>query len=431
MMSILRGFIKSIPTLVLSFAFAVAVWISAVTASDPVEQRVFPRAVPIEQVAQDPSLVISSEVPSQTSVTISAPVSIWDRLTVDKSPIRAWIDLSGVSAGTHTVPVNVVISDQTIRPAKIVSWNPRTVTITLEKLSSRDLPIQLVRHGEPAIGYQADTPTLDQNSVTISGPASLVEKANQARVTIDLSQASDSINRVLDVEVLDAAEKPVDGLTVTPQQVTLNQPISQRGGYRNVVVKVVSTGQVAGGYRMTNISVFPPTVTVFSTNPQLVDQMPGFVETAPLDLTGVKDDLEAHLSLNLPDGVEVSGDQTVLVQVGVAAIEGSITLTGLPVQVQNLPANLQAELSPATVDVIISGPIPLLDSLVAENVTVYLDLTGTGEGTYQFAPRVSISISELREESILPSSVEVVVKPRSTATPTPTVTPTVTPTRTR
>jgi YbbR domain-containing protein len=430
MISILRGFIKSIPTLVLSFAFAVAVWISAVTAADPVQQRVFPRTVPIEQQAQDPSLVISSEVPGQTSVTVSAPLSIWDRLTVDKAPIRAWIDLSGIGPGTHTIPVNVEIK-QTIRPAKVVSYTPRTVTITLEKLASRELPIQLVRRGDPATGFQADTPTLDQNTVTISGPASLVEKANQARVTIDLTQVSDTIHRVLDVQVLDATENPVQGLTVTPTQVTLNQPISQRGGYRNVVVKVVSTGQVAGGYRLTNISVFPPTVTVFSTNPQLVDQLPGFVETAPLDVTGARDDLEVRLSLNLPNGVEVSGDQTVLVQVGVAAIEGSITLSALPVQVQNLPAGLQAILSPETVDVIISGPIPLLDKLVADNVTVFLDLTGTGEGTYQFAPRVSISISELQAESILPSSIEVVVKPRSTATPTPTVTPTATPTRTR
>jgi YbbR domain-containing protein len=430
MMAVLRGFIKSIPTLVLSFAFAVAVWISAVTASDPVQQRVFPRTIPIEQMAQDPALVISSEVPGQTSVTVSAPLSIWDRLTADRAPIRAWIDLSGIGPGTHTIPVSVEIK-QTIRPARVVSWTPRTVTITLEKLASRELPIQLVRRGEPATGYQADTPILDQNTVTISGPASLVEKANLARVTVDLTQTSDTIHRVLDVQVLDATENPLEGLTVTPTQVTLTQPISQRGGYRNVVVKVVSTGQVAGGYRLTNISVFPPTVTVFSSNPQLVERIPGFVETAPLDLTGVKDDLEMRLPLNLPNGVEVSGDQTVLVQVGVAAIEGSITLSGLPVQVQNLPVSLLAELSPETVDVIISGPIPLLDKLIAENVTVYLDLANTGEGTYQLAPRVSISISELREESILPSSVEVVVKLRSTATPTPTVTPTATPTRIR
>jgi YbbR domain-containing protein len=201
--------------------------------------------------------------------------------------------------------------------------------------------------------------------------------------------------------------------------VKVTQPISQRGGYRNVVVKVASTGQVASGYRLTNISVFPPTVTVFSSNPQLVERLPGYVETSPLDLTGVKDDIDKPLPLNLPNGVEVVGDQTVLVQVGVAAIEGSVTLSGLPVQVTGLAEDLSARLSPEAVDVIISGPVPLLDRLTEGDMRVVVDLSGVGEGTYQFAPKVVLSIPELRVESILPSSIEVVVAPKSKGTLTP------------
>ncbi len=431
MISILRSFVKSIPTLVLSFMLAIAVWISAVTAADPTQEGLYPRPITIDRIAQDPSLVIVGEVPSQASVTLSAPSSIWDQMLNNRAPVRAWIDLSGKEAGTHTLEVNV---DPLVKPAKVVTHSPRTVNVTLEKLITREFPIQLVRRGEPAIGFQADEPQLSQNTVMISGPASRVEQINEVLVTIDLSQAREAINRVLDVQVLNATANPIEGVTVTPDQVTLSQPISQRGGYRNVVIKVASSGQVAGGYRLTNISVFPPAVTVFSTNPQLVERLPGFVETAPLDLTGVRDDREVRLALNLPNGVEVVGDQTVLVQVGVAAIEGSATLTNLPVDVQGLDDAFEARLSPQAVDVIVSGPLPLLDQLEANNVSVFLDLTGVGEGTYQFAPRVVITIPELQVESILPSSIEVVVgpRPRRSQTPTPTRTPVLpTPTPTR
>lgn len=431
MISILRGFVKSIPTLILSFMLAIAVWISAVTAADPTEDRLYPRPVPIERIAQDPSLVLLGDVPTQATVTLSAPSTIWSQMLNDRAPIRAYIDLSGKEAGTYTLEVNV---DPLVKPAKVVSYSPRTVTVTLEKLVTQEFPIQLVRRGEPSIGFQADAPQLSQNTVTISGPASRVEQVKEVRVTVDLSQAREAINRVLDVQVLNTTGNAVEGITVTPDQVTLAQPISQRGGYRNVVIKVASTGQVAGGYRLTNISVFPPAVTVFSTNPQLVENLPGFVETAPLDLTGVKDDQEVRLSLNLPNGVEVVGDQTVLVQVGVSAIEGSVTLSNLEVEVQGLVETLGARISPETVDVIVSGPLPLLDQLSANDVSVVLDLIGVGEGTYQFAPRVVITIPELQVESILPGSIEVVVgpRPRRTQTPTPTRTPIVpTPTPTR
>ena len=105
-------------------------------------------------------------------------------------------------------------------------------------------------------------------------------------------------------------------------------------------------------------------MTVFSTNPSLVDKLPGFVETSPLDLTGVKDDLEVRLSLNLPNGVEVVGDQTVLVQVGVAAIEGSVTLENLPIRVTDLPPDLMARISPERWMSLFLARCRLLDKLI-------------------------------------------------------------------
>jgi YbbR domain-containing protein len=419
MIQLLRAFVRSIPTLVLSFTLAVAVWISAVTAADPVSQRQFPRAISIERLNQDPSLVISSEVPSQATVNLSAPSSVWDEMLNNRNPVRAYIDLAGLDAGSYVLEVEIQPQYQ---PVRVISSSPRTVEVTLERLITREVPITLIRRGEPAIGFRAENPTLSQNTVTVIGPESNVSQVQDVRVVVDLSQASDTINRVLDVQVLDANESPVSDITVTPDEVTLTQPITQLGGYRNVVVKVITTGQPALGYRLTNVSVSPPTVTVFSNNPQLVEGLPGFVETNPLDLTGVKDDVEVRLPLNLPGNVTVVGEQNVVVQVGVAAIEDSLTISGLVIQVIGLPPELMASLSPTTVDVIVSGPVPLLDNLTPEDVNVVIDLTNVVAGTYQFAPRVTLSLEELQVESILPSSIEVVVEPAPTPTPTPTPT---------
>ena len=84
---------------------------------------------------------------------------------------------------------------------------------------------------------------------------------------------------------------------------------------------------------MTNITASPPNLVVFSTNPQLVNNLPNFIETTPLDLTGAQDDLDVRLSLNLPRGISAVGDQTILVQVSIAAIEGSEQIL-LPVTIR-------------------------------------------------------------------------------------------------
>ncbi len=283
MVSLLRAFVKSIPTLILSLALAIAVWISAVSAADPVEQRVYPRTITLELIGQDPSLIIAGDLPEQVSTTLSAPSSIWDRMLSERSPIRASINLTGLGAGTHTVEVKV---QPQIQPVKVVSKSPTAVTVTLEDLATQEFDLNLVRTGEPAVGFQADEASLSETKITVSGPVSLVSQVKSVRVTLSLQQASENITRSLPVSVLDADQKEVEGVTVTPAEVTVSQAISQRGGYRNVVVKVTYSGQVANGYRLTNISVFPPNVMVFSTNPSLVDNLPGFVETSPIDLTG-------------------------------------------------------------------------------------------------------------------------------------------------
>jgi YbbR domain-containing protein len=198
--------------------------------------------------------------------------------------------------------------------------------------------------------------------------------------------------------------------------VEVNLPIRLLGGFKNVAVKVVTKGQVADGYRLTSISVSPPTVTLFSNNPDLVDQIPGYVETLPVDLTNLSDDIEISTGLNLPENVELVREPSVLVQVSVAAIEGSLTLT-VPVEAINLSPELQAIISPATVDVIVSGPLNVLDLLSPANFRVIVDLADLPPGVYQRQVVVDLQPNDVRVQTTLPESVEVTIDLASTPTP--------------
>jgi YbbR domain-containing protein len=181
----------------------------------------------------------------------------------------------------------------------------------------------------------------------------------------------------------------------------------------------VTTGQVANGYRLTNISVSPPTFTVFSNNPDLINELPGFVETLPVDINNLTEDAEISVGLNLPEGITTVREPTVLVQVSVAAIEGSLTLA-LPVEVIGLTPDLKAEISPETVDVIVAGPLNILDKLSPASFQVVLDLTALPPGVYQRSPVVVQAPDQVRVQTILPEIVEVKIEPA----PTPTLSPT-------
>jgi len=199
----------------------------------------------------------------------------------------------------------------------------------------------------------------------------------------------------------------VSGVSISPERVNVRVEITQRGGYRNVTVKVLTSGQIASGYRLTNISANPLVVTVFSTDSELVNNLPGFVESQPVNLSGANDDLEVSVPLNLPSGVIVVGESTVRVSVSISPIEGSITLTNLTIElVGNRPEYLYT-ISPQQVDVILSGPLPSLDTLRSGDVRVVLDMTEYLPGVYQIDPQVQIEVPGILVESLLPSVIEV------------------------
>ncbi|MHB8807943.1 MAG: hypothetical protein ACYC59_10235, partial [Anaerolineaceae bacterium] len=103
--------------------------------------------------------------------------------------------------------------------------------------------------------------------------------------------------------------------------------------------------------------------------------------------------------------------------VTVSPIQGSITLNNSTIELVGLNPEYSVVISPEIVDVILSGPLPILDDLNASNVRVILDITDLQPGTYQLNPRVEIDKVELLVESILPETIEVIISIPPTETP--------------
>ena len=412
-----RWISRNFRTFLWALALAIAVWVAAVTSADPDETRTLSSAVPIQIVGQDPSLVINSEIPTDVEVTLRAPHSIWNIIEADPQTVQAILDLSGLSSGEHNIDLQLQIN---ARPVQIVSVGPRTITLILETLTTQTHSIDLSLAGETAVGYQVGEASLEPKEVVVAGAQSQVQKVTRARVLVNLSGIRENFDQTLPVEVLDENGQKVNGVTVSPESVHVILPVSQQGGYRDVAVKVLVMGRVASGYHLTDISVFPPVVTVFATDPELVNALPGMVETQPLDLQNVKEDISTRVSLNLPEGISIVGEQTVLIQAGVSPIESSVTLAGEKVEIINLGDGLNAQVSPTTVDVIVSGPLPLLDTLTHQDVRVTVDLSGLEAGTHQVTAKVEVLIADVVVESILPNTIEVVIIPGGTPTVTPT-----------
>lgn len=410
----LNWLLTNLKTFLLACIMAVAVWVSAVTAADPDEVRLYPRTIPLEILGQDPRLVIVSSLPDQVNVTLRAPRSVWEQLTSTDGQVRAIIDLSSLEAGQHRLPVQLQIVPQ---PARVVSFAPQMLDVNLETLATKVLPIHLSIRGEPAVGYEAGTARLTPAEVTISGPQSRVEEVVDVRSDLSIAGVRQDVQSTLTLRLLDASGTAVNGVTIWPESAQVFIPITQQGGYRDIAVKVNVRGQVAAGYRLTTVSVFPPVLTVYSQNPALVKDLPGFVETEPLNLNGASQDIDTRLPIILPPGISIVGEQTVRVQVGIDTIEGSLSLNDVVITVVGLEPGLEAVISPERLDVILTGPLPLLDKLTAGDARFFVDLTGLPIGTHQVVPQAEIFITDIEVQSLNPATVEVIIRTAETPTP--------------
>jgi YbbR domain-containing protein len=345
---------------------------------------------------------------------LRAPTSVWQSLLSGETSVRAIVDLTGLGPGSHFTNVQIQID---ANPVRIISINPQTINLSLEPQVTRALPISLTLTGSPAIGYQVGDAILEPVQVVITGAESLVSRIDRILATLDLTNARQNIFSSIPLQVVDGDGVLVSGLAVIPETVQVSLPIIQQGGYRDLAVKVMTLGNPASGYSLTSVAAFPPIVTVYSANSTILESLPGYVETSSLDLSGTKQDIEKQLGISLPSGITLIGAQSVMVKVGIAPIESSRTISLRPVEGIGLGAGLIAHLSPQTVDIILSGPLPVLDSLAISDVNVQVDLSGLAAGTYQLTPIVSIIGQTLIVESILPGTVEVILSSKSAPTP--------------
>ena len=406
-MDFLKRVLKLLPIFFTALILAVIVWVASVSSSDPNEVVSYTTPVPLTVLGQNPDLLITEQSAEDLTITLRAPRSVHDQISRNFSQITARINLSGLTAGTYSLVPEVDLAG--FKPVQVLEINPAEINITLEQVATKTLDITLLQTGNLPISYEAGEAVLSSKSVELLGPLSKVSEVNDIVASIDLSNTTTTITRIVELRPIDRRGNVVEGVSLNPTSITVEVPIRQLVGYRNVFIKIVTTGTIAQGYHLTGLVVTPPNVTIYASDPAIADEMPSFLDTAPINLSGAYEDFSINVDLQLQDGIVVVGNQQVTVEVGIDAIQSSTQFVGVPVEIINLGRGLTVNISPDKVDLYISGPMNLLEELTADNIRVTLDLSNRSPGTYQLSPDVLLNDIELRSDSILPGTIEVVL----------------------
>jgi len=416
-------------TLLLAILLSVAVWVSAVYANDPNREDQVDPLVALDIIPQDESLVLVSELPGTIEVQLRAPESIWQQLSENPELLRASLDLSEAVAGEQTLPVKVNFQ---LSPAQVLTIFPSQVTVQLDDYVERnDLPVSLVELGEIAAGFQKDSAELllEEIEVVVSGPAERMDQVTQVLGNLTLQDARQTFTSTVGLYPANVDGEMVSGVDVSPKIADVEVKISQAGQYRDVPIVVATRGEPALGYQRTSTDVDPLIVTLYAESEEAIAEIPGFVNTKPVVLTGKTDSFVTQIGLELPDGVIMSGEtntQTVAVSIGISPKVKNVTFS-VPISIRDLAPGLHAELSPASVEVFLTGPEPVINTLLTTDVVVFVDLADFEPGTYFGELSWDVLLEQVEVLSINPDRIEVIIteidEENLTQTPEPTQTP--------
>lgn len=415
---VVRSLISQFNSIVMVLLIAVIVWSVATNEENPSREGLYPEALSVEIVNLPEGLVLFQKSANTVRLKIRAPQAAWDQL--NPSSFRVLLDLKSLDAGLYQVPVKLQIADPRV---VVVAVEPSAIGIRLEQFKSRSFDVHSDVLDTAPPGFTAKPPSVSPAQATVSGPGLLVDQVAEVVANVFLRGAKAPFEREVTLAARDAQGNAVPGVTLTPAIVLVNVQIEQRVGYKDVSIKAVLKGAVAPGYWVSNIVVTPSTATIVGSA-EVLAKIPGFVETLSIDVTGATSNITKRVGLALPDTVSVLNNEGATVQVSVTPILGGQTVPR-KVIVQGLRRGLSVAISPASVDVILSGPLPNLQNLSPDDVQVVIEVSGLAAGAYQLKPRVPVVPDALKVQNIVPDTVQVTL-----TEPTPTISATATITKT-
>lgn len=394
-----------------SLLLAFLVWVLASTQSDPIQERLI-RQIAI-QIEPDSGLLVVNRPTTIARVSIRAQQSVLNLLTADDIVVRA--DLTGKGPGTHVVELKTQVN----RRAVIVDTLPTQITVILEPIEARKVPVVSVITRPPQVEYEWEQPVFDQNQVEVGGAASKVAQVMGAQAVLDLSQQRNPFETDVRLVPVNANGETVDDVTIDPQTVHVSVVIRQRNDVRQIPVRPnILFDTLPQGYFLSSISYDPQTIVLSGD----LTNVPNILFTAPIDLTNRVADFEISVPVELPESdVQVLGTQNIMIFVGITAPTANRQFDDIPVSQIGLSDDFTARLTPSEVTVLVTGPQPILESLTRRDLQVIIDLNGLGAGNHEVIPAVSVRQSAVDDEnlSVLPASIDVEIIPLPEATAPP------------
>jgi|GEM_PF-526210 len=335
--------------------------------------------------------LVAKNVPANTMIMTKLP-SVKVKTegynpSVNVNELYAYVDLSYSEPGEHDFEVKVV----PIPNVTVVEISPKVVTLQLDTVQERQLPVTVEVSGTPAEGKKAGDPIVKPSVVNVRGPSSLLSEVDKVLVEINVAGISETLQVSRPLLFRDkhglaifGPDPSVETITASPSGVDIVVPIVDKELESKMVpIKATTSGTPAEGKAVRSIQVIPKGVQIYGEPEELAKF--SALQLGAVNITGLSATKTFEISsdkVSLPEGLSYGSRTTfsVIVEIGNAVQEK--TLYDIPIEVRNLSGDLLLDKPFSNVSVTVKGYPEGLETLTKEQISLWIDLSGKNAGEH-------------------------------------------------
>jgi YbbR domain-containing protein len=372
----------------------------------------FVGSVQVDPMNQPADARLARSLPAVTRIRYISLVDPSARASADS--FRATIDLAGVDprVGSTYVPIKVESVDPRFR---VLEWDPQGANVQLDPLMTKIVRVD-VQWGTIPTGLEVRPPIISPETVTVTGPASIVDRIVAARADVIIEPSGLDVDRDVDLIPVDILGDRVTPADVEPSTAHVRIPVFSDSRTRPVPVTPIIVGTPADGFAAGAVTVDPLVVTLEGEGDALAAI--SAAETTPISVSGATQEITTEVDLVLPPDVLVfGGDTKVTVTIEIRPLSGTRTFDA-GIRVLGGRSDLDYRLSISHALATVGGSVAELDRLDAATFTLLAEVGGLAPGNHLVTLEANLPVG-LSLVGVDPTNVTVTIRVPPSTAPSP------------
>lgn len=364
----------------IAILMAIALWFIVVANNDDLMRTYTIANIPItytneDALESDYGLRLIEGQDQMVTVKVTGPYASLSSLTTNDIQVR--VNLANFQKpGTYTINTSsqstnctLIVNSSSVRESEIST--PNSFQIVIDEVITKEVPVTIQVDGTPSTGYMYDDPEGEQDSVSVTGPKTVVNQIRKATAVVpaeDSTGLTKTTSVLASFTFLDEKNQPVDQthLTSEPNDYSVTIPVYAMAKLP-LTINLISSDTV--DKNSVKATIDPQEIAVYGAEEVISKLTAISLGDLQLSTVSLDEDDPITIPIELPAGVtRVQGEATsakVTIQaVGMSTRE--MPVTRITLQNSGSDPNLTATLRTTSVNIRIQAETAALANLTAD-----------------------------------------------------------------